>query len=198
MPTGTQTQTITQSQTGNINQTQTGNITQSQTETQAVNITGAQTGNATGNMGNVTENMNNVTGDVMGNITGCIGDMIFTGTVNGTLVGIMINMTGSMENMTGSMENMTGSMENRTGKIVDISIEGFAFNPSSIEIFAGDNVRWTNLDTAEHTVTGPTFSSGNIPIGQSYAFQFTTPGTYEYVCSIHPFMKGTVVVVEKK
>jgi plastocyanin len=84
------------------------------------------------------------------------------------------------------------------GKIVDVTIQNFAFNPPSIEVSAGDTVRWTNLDSTEHTVNGHTFGSGMIPKGQNYEFLFSTPGVYDYDCSIHPSMKGTVTVVAKK
>jgi plastocyanin len=84
------------------------------------------------------------------------------------------------------------------GKIVDVTIQNFAFNPPSVEISTGDTVRWTNKDSVEHTVSGPTFSSGLIPKGQNYEFLFTTPGVYNYNCSIHPSMKGTVTVVKNK
>jgi len=84
------------------------------------------------------------------------------------------------------------------GKIVDVAIEGFAFTPSSIEVSTGDTVRWTNMDSDYHTVSGPTFTSGNISKGQSYKFLFNEPGVYNYICSIHPSMKGTVIVVDKE
>lgn len=84
------------------------------------------------------------------------------------------------------------------GKTVDVAIENFTFNPQSIEVSTGDTVRWTNMDTTEHTVSGPTFTSGRIPKGQNYEFLFSKPGVYDYTCSIHPNMKGTVIVVEKK
>jgi plastocyanin len=80
-------------------------------------------------------------------------------------------------------------------RTVDVSIQGFAFNPASVQVSTGDTVRWTNMDSADHTVTGSTFNSGIIHTGQSYEFRFTTPGSYSYVCSIHPSMKGTVTVV---
>jgi plastocyanin len=84
------------------------------------------------------------------------------------------------------------------GKIVDVTIQNFTFNPSSVEVSAGDTVRWTNKDTTEHTVSGSTFGSGPISPRQNYEFLFTKPGVYNYECSIHPSMKGSVTVVEKK
>lgn len=81
------------------------------------------------------------------------------------------------------------------GKIVNISIQNSAYNPASVQISTGDTVKWTNMDSTAHTVIGSIFKSGNINKGQSYQFQFTKPGTYSYTCSIHPTMKGTVIVV---
>ncbi len=71
------------------------------------------------------------------------------------------------------------------------------YNPASVQISTGDTVKWTNMDTFAHTVTGSIFKSGNINKGQSYQFQFTQPGVYNYTCTIHPTMKGTVTVVTK-
>jgi plastocyanin len=104
------------------------------------------------------------------------------------------NMTG---NITGNMtDNMTGNMTgNATGEeIVEVSINDFAFDPESVTISTGDTVRWTNMDSANHTATGSTFDSGILEEGDSYEFTFTETGTFEYYCSIHPEMEGTVTV----
>jgi len=62
-------------------------------------------------------------------------------------------------------------------------------------------VTWTNDDLSAHTVTSTsvpsgaaTFNSGIISAGQTYTMTFTVPGTYEYDCSLHLWMKGTIVV----
>lgn len=83
------------------------------------------------------------------------------------------------------------------GKIVEVAIENFSFNPASVEILTGDTVRWKNADSVTHTVRGPNFESGELKKGDTYDFLFTDAGTYNYNCSIHPSMKGTVVVNEK-
>lgn len=83
-------------------------------------------------------------------------------------------------------------------KIVDVSISNFAFTPASVTVSTGDTVRWTNQDSATHTVKGSFFESGSLAQGDTYEFTFTEPGVYDYACSIHPSMKGTVTVVEKK
>lgn len=86
---------------------------------------------------------------------------------------------------------------------------GPSFTPDSVTVVIGVNntVTWTNNDNAgagtSHTVTPknqpaggawPAAGSGNISPGQSYSFTFTAPGTYDYLCSYHSWMAGTVVV----
>jgi len=84
--------------------------------------------------------------------------------------------------------------------VVNVSIVDSSFDPETITISAGQTVRWTNLDTVAHTVkgTGTSFGSPSLAQGGSYEFLFTDPGTYEYYCSIHPSMRGTVVVTDEE
>jgi plastocyanin len=80
-----------------------------------------------------------------------------------------------------------------------ISIKNFAFDPSTITVKTGTKVTWTNNDGAPHALASDAgspaaFSSDSLSTGASYSFTFTQPGTYTYHCSIHPSMKGTVIV----
>jgi plastocyanin len=77
-----------------------------------------------------------------------------------------------------------------------VSIENFAFNPDTVTITAGTTVTWTNNDTVAHTVTSTdgAFDSGNIAPGESFTFTFSDAGTFDYICSYHPNMQGTVTV----
>jgi plastocyanin len=79
-----------------------------------------------------------------------------------------------------------------------VTMQGYAFSPSSITIEAGDTVTWTNLDTAPHDVAvtnGPDhFHSPLLSRGQSWSFTFRVPGSYSYVCSVHPGMDASLVV----
>lgn len=64
----------------------------------------------------------------------------------------------------------------------------------------GDTVRWTNHDSAPHTVTTTKapkdFDSGTLEQGDSWSYTFTKAGTYEYYCAVHPDMVGSVKVVD--
>ncbi|WP_369394622.1 cupredoxin family copper-binding protein [Streptomyces sp. CG1] len=79
-----------------------------------------------------------------------------------------------------------------------VAINNFAFAPASITVKVGTKVTWTNQDTDAHTVTGQNnaglLNSQPLNTGQSYSYTFTTPGTYSYLCTIHPFMTATVTV----
>ena len=79
-----------------------------------------------------------------------------------------------------------------------VAISGFAFSPASLTVKAGTTVTWTNKDSDAHTVTsqgtGGPLGSAALSTGQSYSFTFTKPGTYAYLCTIHPFMTATVTV----
>ncbi|MFZ3383514.1 MAG: cupredoxin family copper-binding protein [Candidatus Methanoperedens sp.] len=75
-----------------------------------------------------------------------------------------------------------------------VDIQGFVFIPDTITVTKGTNVTWTNKDTAPHTVKGTGFISGTLNQGQTYSKTFNEAGTFEYVCGIHPGMKGKVIV----
>ncbi len=84
------------------------------------------------------------------------------------------------------------------GPTASVSIASFAFNPATLTVAAGTTVTWTNNDSTTHTVTstaGPaSFDSGFVSPGGTFSFKFTQVGTYEYHCSIHTYMLGSVTV----
>lgn len=74
---------------------------------------------------------------------------------------------------------------------------GMQFEPATVEIEAGESVTWTNSGGVRHTVTSTSDSMDfDEPLGSddSVTVTFDEPGTYEYECTIHPGMTGTVVV----
>ena len=79
---------------------------------------------------------------------------------------------------------------------VAVSIDNFTFNPQKLTVKAGTTVTWTNKDDIPHAIAAVNkqFKSKTLDTGDGYAFTFTTPGSYEYFCSLHPHMTGTVVV----
>ena len=91
---------------------------------------------------------------------------------------------------------MTGTIVVKPTQLHNISIVDFAFSPQVDTITAGDSIKWTNNGAVTHTSTSNTlvWNSGNLSPGQSFTFQFNTPGSFPFHCAIHTFMTGTIVV----
>jgi plastocyanin len=77
-----------------------------------------------------------------------------------------------------------------------VKIDNFTFSPQRVTVKAGTTVTWTNQDDIPHTVTSSTkaFRSKALDTDDKFSFTFTTAGVYEYFCSLHPHMTGTIVV----
>ncbi|MEV6058033.1 cupredoxin family copper-binding protein [Streptomyces sp. NPDC052107] len=79
-----------------------------------------------------------------------------------------------------------------------VAIKNFAFAPATLKVRTGTTVTWTNQDTDAHTVTssgsGGPLHSPTLATHGTYTYTFTKPGSYAYLCAIHPFMTGTVEV----
>ncbi len=94
------------------------------------------------------------------------------------------------------------------GSAVSVSIpkgvgntQGLNYVPASLTVAKGGKVTWTNDDPVPHTVTSTivpsgasSFDSGNMNPNATYTVTFTVSGTYQYKCSYHPWMTGTVIV----
>jgi plastocyanin len=92
-----------------------------------------------------------------------------------------------------------GSINPEQSTRADVAIQGFAFSPKEITIKKGTTITWTNLDSAAHTITsnvegGP--KSTALQQGDTYQFTFENVGNYDYHCSIHPSMTGTIIVTQ--
>jgi plastocyanin len=82
---------------------------------------------------------------------------------------------------------------------IEVKIDNFTFNPQQITVKAGDTVIWVNHDDIPHTVTSKTmaFRSKALDTDDKFSFTFATPGKFDYFCSLHPHMTGTIVVEAK-
>jgi plastocyanin len=76
------------------------------------------------------------------------------------------------------------------------------YDPSPVNVAVGTNVTWTNNDATLHTAvsgtpdSGPSgeFDSSYLAKGKTFSHKFDTAGTFDYYCTLHPFMIGQVVV----
>jgi plastocyanin len=78
----------------------------------------------------------------------------------------------------------------------EVKIDHHAFIPQRVAVKAGTTVTWINDDDVPHTVASSTklFKSKALDTGDKFSFTFTTPGAYQYFCSVHPYMTGAIVV----
>ncbi|MDO8737031.1 MAG: cupredoxin domain-containing protein [Thermoleophilia bacterium] len=79
-------------------------------------------------------------------------------------------------------------------QVIDISAN--KFDPAEVTVDVGTTVTWSNNDSVTHTVTGGSgaINSGDLQSGQNFGYTFNEAGTFDYACTIHPDMKGTVIV----
>jgi plastocyanin len=98
-----------------------------------------------------------------------------------------------------SLFAIAGEMKNdeSTTKQNRIEIKDFAFNPQTITVKSGEKVTWINRDEEPHTIVsvGKQFKKSTaLDTDQEFTITAGAPGTYEYFCSVHPKMTGTIVV----
>ena len=79
-----------------------------------------------------------------------------------------------------------------------VEIKDFSFSPETLEVPAGTEVTWVNHDDAMHTVTSDDgiFDSDKFAKGETFSHAFEKEGTYGYHCTLHPYMKGKIIVKE--
>ncbi|MFA6035402.1 MAG: cupredoxin family copper-binding protein [Candidatus Micrarchaeia archaeon] len=95
--------------------------------------------------------------------------------------------------------------------VTEVAIKDFAFAPAEVTIAKGTNIKWVNKDAAPHQVKGSgsesttladgssqtqgfSFDSGPLETGMGFEVTFNYTGTYDYICAIHPSMKGRIIV----
>jgi amicyanin len=107
------------------------------------------------------------------------------------------NNNNSATNQPPAANNNTSTNGTQSESSGKVTIANMAFSPSQITVNKGDTVTWTNNDSMTHTVTSDTGSeldSGDIQPGSTYSHTFNQAGSFQYHCSIHPSMRGTIVV----
>jgi plastocyanin len=93
-----------------------------------------------------------------------------------------------------SMDASSAGSSSTSSNMVDV--KNFTFTPMTITVTVGSTVTWMFDDSAQHTVSASdkSFVSLALSNGQTYSYTFKTAGTFQYICSIHQNMKGTVIV----
>jgi plastocyanin len=107
------------------------------------------------------------------------------------------NDTPSNTPTSSGQDNATSDSSSSETSSATVNITNTLFSPSQVTIQKGDNVTWTNNDTADHTVTADTGNgpkSETIKPGSKYTYTFDEAGSFQYHCDFHSAMHGTVVV----
>ena len=110
---------------------------------------------------------------------------------------LLLAACGSGAGLVGSAPGLAGWIAARRTSTNAITISNFMFSPMSASVAPGSTVSVTNKDSVTHTLTasGGQFDTGDIGGGQTKTFKAPSkPGTYSYICNIHQYMKGTIVV----
>ena len=96
-----------------------------------------------------------------------------------------------------SQSQPPGSLQAATATV---KIRNFKFEPATVTISVGKTVQFINVDEEPHTATSTdgTFNSKALDTNQTWNYTATKPGTFPYICSVHPFMKGTLTVTPKR
>jgi plastocyanin len=93
----------------------------------------------------------------------------------------------------GSDESSTTDVAAADSDGPTVVIEDLAFGPDALTIKAGETVTWVWNDSVEHDVSGDGFKSEIMSEG-TFSHRFDEPGTYDYLCTLHPNMTGTIEV----
>jgi len=99
-----------------------------------------------------------------------------------------------------SSEKAAPQSESAAAKVVTVLIRDFKFEPATVTVHEGDTVEWKNEDSVPHTATEaaegkkPAFDSGYLQTGAAWRYVAQKKGTYNYICTLHPNMQGTLIV----
>jgi plastocyanin len=133
-------------------------------------------------------------------VAGCGGGDSSTGSSTTAESGVSTSESESDTTTSEPGDDSGGNAAAPSGDAVrsaEVEIEDFSYRPDPVTIEEGGKVIWKNRDSVPHTATAAdgSFDTGTIEEDKIKSETFKEPGTYEYVCSIHPQMHGTVEVV---
>jgi plastocyanin len=84
----------------------------------------------------------------------------------------------------------------RSDDAAQLRIDNFKFGPAKLTVAKGTAVTWTNQDDIPHSIvlTALGVRSKVLDTDKTFTYQFDKAGTFSYICGLHPFMHGQVVV----
>jgi amicyanin len=122
--------------------------------------------------------------------------LIIAGTAMAVSCGATVTSTALPAAIPSGTAMTTPPSNSAAGGSAVVVIENFAYSPPTLTVPVGTTVTWTNKDSVGHTVTTRTslFDSGLLSKGQTFSYTFNQKGTYDYYCTVHPYMAGKIIV----
>jgi plastocyanin len=107
-------------------------------------------------------------------------------------VGVASLLTAALPGLTVAGEAVVAAAANPAA----VQIDNFAFTPATLTVTAGTTVTWKNDDDSPHRIgdKNGTFKSAALDTDDSFSHTFAAPGEYPYICTIHPYMVGKIIV----
>src|SRR5580658_1482911 len=98
--------------------------------------------------------------------------------------------------LAGGVALLGATMRVAAADATEIGIDNFKFAPTPLTVPKGATVTWVNRDDIPHSIVCQTlgFHSHPMDTDGTVSLRFDQPGRYEYVCGLHPFMRGAVIV----
>jgi plastocyanin len=104
---------------------------------------------------------------------------------------------GALQIQGGARASLAAPAQRHAQVKIGEASDRYGFSPATLTVHVGTKVTWVNDSDAPHTVTGTgkwTFSSKTFTEDHRVSVTFTKTGTYHYMCAVHPYMQGTVIV----
>jgi plastocyanin len=107
-------------------------------------------------------------------------------------VGVSVALATAAPELTAAGEAVVAAVTNTA----TVNIDNFAFAPAALTVTAGTTVTWKNEDDSPHRIgdKNGTFKSAALDTDDTFSHTFAAPGEYPYICTIHPYMVGKIIV----
>ena len=117
----------------------------------------------------------------------------------GRRIGLVLGAVGMSAVLTTAVPELTAAGEAvvaAAANTATVNIDNFAFAPATLTVTAGATVTWKNEDDSPHRIgdKNGTFKSAALDTDDTFSHTFAAPGEYPYICTIHPYMVGKIIV----
>ena len=114
-------------------------------------------------------------------------------------VGLALGAVGLTALLAAALPELTAAGEAAVAAAASpatVDIDNFAFAPATLTVTAGTTVIWKNEDDSPHRIgdNNGTFKSAALDTDDTFSHTFAAPGEYPYICTIHPYMAGKIIV----